>query len=300
MSLTTVPSETQIFRRLGPKPPSAARGPQPATGVHLDHSGRAIAQLRRDLHALMRGEGSAESPDVLANHIAVLVDMYQVLHNLHTDFALLDGRPAGRLITAMEEFAGELRSGTGSVSASAVRTLAQGVDLLAHVLEGQAQGIMEHGAAPFVLVVDDEPLSRRLANLCLQRVGLAHISLDSTQEAAEILQRQHFDLILLDMHMPDVDGCELCRRLRKMPLHAATPVVFVTGCNDLKARAQASLSGGTDFIGKPFHSGELGVKALSHILRARSARTLGDTAIFSLAGHRAHDGHPTGTVRIAA
>lgn len=248
----------------------------------------------------MRGEGSAEPPDVLARHISVLVDMYQALHHFHSEFSLLDGRPARRLVTAMEEFAGELRSGSGSVSASAVRTLAQGADLLAHVLEGQSQGVMEHGAAPFVLVVDDEPLSRRLANLCLQRVGLAHISLDSTQEATEILQRQRFDLVLLDMHMPDVDGCEICRRLRKMPLHAATPVVFVTGCNGLKARAKASLSGGTDFIGKPFHSGELGVKALCHILRARSARTLGDTAIFSLTSQQAQEVHPAGTGRLPA
>jgi DNA-binding response OmpR family regulator len=46
----------------------------------------------------------------------------------------------------------------------------------------------------------------------------------------------------------------------------------------------ASISGGTDFIGKPFHGGELAVKALCHILRARSPRPLGDTPIFTLGG----------------
>lgn len=285
MSSSNLVSEPQVFRRLGPKPASAARTAFVAvepTGA--DTAARAVAQLRRDLHLFMRQESVIEASNPGVGRLAVLLDMYQVLHSLTEGPALWESRAAATLARALESYTQQLQAEPESASASATRTLAQGIDLLANLLERHSPGFGENGPVPFVLVVDDEPLSRRLANLGMEQAGLAHVSLESATEAIELLQRQHFDLVLLDMHMPDLDGCELCRRLRKMALHANTPVVFVTGQNDLKARAQASLSGGTDFIGKPFHGGELAVKALGHILRARSPRPLGDTAIFTLAG----------------
>ena len=271
-----------MIRRLGPKPATAARSTFEPLALPPRPGTKAVAQLRRDLHLFMRGDEGIESQAALARRVEVLVDMYQVLHSLNEDLALVGGRSAARLVATLEAFTKELQAEPGDASSSAVRTFAQGIDLLAHLLEREPVGLEEGGPAPFVLVVDDEPLSRRLANLSLERAGLARISLDSSSEAIEILQRQNFDLILLDMHLPEMDGCELCCRLRKMPGHANTPVVFVTGRHDLKARAMASISGGTDFIGKPFHGGELAVKALCHILRARSPRPLGDTAIFTL------------------
>ncbi|MBI5802638.1 MAG: response regulator [Verrucomicrobia bacterium] len=292
MSSSNLAGETQIFRRLGPKPASAARSPFALAPTGAGTGARAVAQLRHDLHLFMRQESVAQPHETDARRLAVLLDMYEVLHSLTEGPARWESRAAATLARALESYTEELQAEPDQASASAMRTLAQGIDLLANLLERHTPGLEEVGAAPFVLVVDDEPLSRRLAKLGLERAGLAHISLDSSTEAAELLQRQRFDLVLLDMHMPDLDGCELCRRMRKMAFHAATPAVFVTGQNDLKARAQASLSGGTDFIGKPFHCGELAVKALGHILRARSPRPLGDTAIFTLAGVT---GSPAGT-----
>lgn len=286
MSSSSFPSETQLIRRIGPKPASAARAPFPAAPgapVTLDTGAHAVAQLRQDLHRFMRQESVLESREFAVHRLAVLLDMYRVLHTLSEGPARWEARAAARLARTMESYTEELQAAPEDISSSAMRTVAQGIDLLAHLLERHTPGLDETGSTPFVLVVDDEPLSRRLANLGLERAGLAHISLDASTEAVELLQRQRFDLVLLDMHMPDLDGCALCRQMRKMPLHATTPVVFVTGQNDLDARAKASLSGGTDFIGKPFHGGELAVKALGHILRSRSPRPLGDTAIFTLA-----------------
>jgi len=54
-----------------------------------------------------------------------------------------------------------------------------------------------------------------------------------------------------------------------LPAYAKTPVVFVTGLNDLESRANSSMSGGNDFIAKPFLFIELTVKALVHVLRSR-------------------------------
>ena len=284
MSSSSYSGEPQVFRRLGPKPASAARASSGAVPTATDTGARAVAQLRQDLHLFMRQESVIESPGSAASRLTVLLDMYRVLHSLSEGPVCWESRAAARLARTMESYTEELQAAPHEASASAMRTFAQGIDLLAHLLEQHTPGLDETGPAPFVLVVDDEPLSRRLANLGMDRAGLAHISLDASTEAAELLQRQRFDLVILDIHMPDLDGFELCRRMRMMAFHATTPVVFVTGQNDLKARAKASLSGGTDFIGKPFHGGELAVKALGHILRVRSPRPLGDTAIFTLAG----------------
>jgi DNA-binding response OmpR family regulator len=67
-------------------------------------------------------------------------------------------------------------------------------------------------------------------------------------------------------------GFELCSRLRTLPSYAKTPVVFVTGLNDLESRANSTMSGGNDFIAKPFLFIELTVKALIHVLRSRLAQ----------------------------
>ena len=67
--------------------------------------------------------------------------------------------------------------------------------------------------------------------------------------------------------MPGMNGFELCKRLRAMPLHAKTPVIFVTALSGFESRAKSSLSGGDDFIGKPFSYIELAVKGLIYVLR---------------------------------
>ena len=69
--------------------------------------------------------------------------------------------------------------------------------------------------------------------------------------------------------MPNMTGFELCSKLRMLPAYAKTPVVFVTGLNDLENRANSTMSGGNDFIAKPFLFIELTVKALVHVLRGR-------------------------------
>jgi len=67
--------------------------------------------------------------------------------------------------------------------------------------------------------------------------------------------------------MPAPDGFEVCTRLRQIPLNHKTPVVFVTVRTEFSDRAQSSLSGGNDFIAKPFLLLELTVKAFTWLFR---------------------------------
>ncbi len=67
--------------------------------------------------------------------------------------------------------------------------------------------------------------------------------------------------------MPGQSGLELCVKIREMVPNGATPVVFVTSHSDFGSRAQSTLSGGNDFIAKPFLMAELAVKALTWLFK---------------------------------
>jgi PleD family two-component response regulator len=87
--------------------------------------------------------------------------------------------------------------------------------------------------------------------------------------ALDALEEKPFDLIFLDVDMPNMNGYELCSRIRALPDYKKTPVVFVTSLNDFESRANSSASGGNDFIAKPFMFIELAVKALIHVFRSQ-------------------------------
>ena len=72
---------------------------------------------------------------------------------------------------------------------------------------------------------------------------------------------------MLDVDMPQLTGPEVCKKLRSLPLHAKTPVIFLTSLNRFDVRMSTAQSGGDDFVTKPFMPSELAVKALTHIFR---------------------------------
>jgi DNA-binding response OmpR family regulator len=69
--------------------------------------------------------------------------------------------------------------------------------------------------------------------------------------------------------MPGMNGFELCTKLRTLPSYKKTPVVFVTSLTDFESRASSMMSGGNDFIAKPFLFIELATKALVYVLRGK-------------------------------
>jgi DNA-binding response OmpR family regulator len=97
------------------------------------------------------------------------------------------------------------------------------------------------------------------------------VAVEDPKAALDLLSKHTYDLVVLDVEMPEVNGYELCSKLRGFAANKRTPVVFVTALNSFESRANSSVSGGNDFIGKPFLFIELGVKALVHIWRTRLA-----------------------------
>jgi DNA-binding response OmpR family regulator len=124
-------------------------------------------------------------------------------------------------------------------------------------------------AARHVLVVDDERENLRLLGNLLggsgYQVHVAESGGMALAVAREINREGRLDVILLDILMPgDIDGIEVCRRLKSWPEMRNTPVVFLTGKDDRETMMRAFEAGGADYVLKPFNTDVLLARARTH------------------------------------
>jgi class 3 adenylate cyclase len=119
-----------------------------------------------------------------------------------------------------------------------------------------------------ILVVDDTPQNIRLLDAVLAPRGYRVVAAGSGAEALEAIAEAPPDLVLLDIVMPEMDGYELCRRLREDPATRLLPVVMITASGD-QEKVRAIEAGADDFVAKPFNPAELlaRVKSLVRIKR---------------------------------
>jgi len=118
---------------------------------------------------------------------------------------------------------------------------------------------------PLVLLVDDAPEQRRAIQELLSACPCRLIQAASGPQALAVALREKPDLILLDLLMPDMDGMEVLRELKKHQPLADTPVVFLTakaGPDDIVAGLEA---GASDYLVKPFHGPELVARVNTHL-----------------------------------
>ena len=113
-----------------------------------------------------------------------------------------------------------------------------------------------------ILIVDDQVANIQVLEGLLRRMGLANVhSLTSGRDALEGCGSWQPDLILLDLHMPEVDGFEVLRRLTREPAYAAmgaaTPVILLTARADFTARSHGWEEYANEYVTKPFNLDEL-------------------------------------------
>jgi DNA-binding response OmpR family regulator len=107
------------------------------------------------------------------------------------------------------------------------------------------------GEVPRLLIVDDDIASIHLLNHTLAAMGDLHFA-KTGEEALRLARRLVPDLILLDAHMPEVDGFDVCRSLKAEPAFGHVPIVFVTRFSDPRYEMRALYLGAADFIAKPY------------------------------------------------
>jgi CheY-like chemotaxis protein len=176
--------------------------------------------------------------------------------------AIAGFRKIAQLADALGALFIRLSGKPASLTPSVNRTIGQAVDLLGVTFDHATTNKADVPVSPEILVVDDEIISREAICSAIEKADLRPVSTDNPIVARGMLEETHFDLIFLDIEMPGESGLELCAQIRKMAKNRATPVVFVTAHSDFESRAQSVLSGGNDFIAKPFLPVELAVKTL--------------------------------------
>jgi adenylate cyclase len=107
-----------------------------------------------------------------------------------------------------------------------------------------------------VLAVDDQPTNLRLLDAVLTPRGHRVLTAASGPQALALLESEDVDIVLLDIVMPEMDGHEVCRRIRSTPATEFLPVVMITASGS-EQRLAALESGADDFVTKPFDQGEL-------------------------------------------
>lgn len=121
--------------------------------------------------------------------------------------------------------------------------------------EAQENG-EEYGDEPVrVLVVEDRPMSQKIALALLKRQGFEAHSADSGQEALEALSGKTFDILLMDIEMPEMDGYETTRAVRDMGY--VMPIVAMTAHEESEVKEKAIAAGMNDFITKPLKAEEV-------------------------------------------
>ena len=105
-----------------------------------------------------------------------------------------------------------------------------------------------------ILVVDDIEANRYTLERRLNRDGFEHITLaNGGHSALQLVDDESFDLILLDLMMPDISGLEVLRTLKLNPLHRHIPVIMVTAVGEIDTTVECISAGADDYITKPFN-----------------------------------------------
>src|SRR5437588_7221890 len=198
---------------------------------------------------------------------AALLQMHRQLRLLAGGASALAFHKIAKMSTALEALLVELHTEPAKITPSVVRTVAHSIETLASLVDRAANSQDEAITSPKILVVDDEVISRETICSALGKATLQAKSLDDPLAAQSLLEREHFDLIFLDVEMPGQSGLELCVKIRGMEPNRTTPIVFVTSHSDFGSRAQSTLSGGNDFIAKPFLLVELALKTLTWLFK---------------------------------
>ncbi|NJD07327.1 MAG: EAL domain-containing protein [Methylococcaceae bacterium] len=125
-----------------------------------------------------------------------------------------------------------------------------------------------------VLVVDDNVNNLRVVEGILRDTGYRVRMARTGESALRSIEIEIPDIILLDIRMPEMDGYEVCSRLKAVPATAEIPVIFLSALQDVEDKVRAFQVGGVDYVVKPFQAEEVLSRVRTHLDLARTRRSL--------------------------
>ncbi|MFB3852822.1 MAG: response regulator [Vicinamibacterales bacterium] len=129
-----------------------------------------------------------------------------------------------------------------------------------------------HGCGQRVLVVEDDPGIRELVLLHLGLEGLAPMGIGEGDEALRLARAEPFDLIVLDLMLPGLDGITVCRAIRRDSLNRDVPILMLTARDEESDKVLGLDSGADDYLTKPFGIRELVARVRALLRRPRLSR----------------------------
>ena len=129
-----------------------------------------------------------------------------------------------------------------------------------------------------ILIVEDEPDLRALVCHQIEAAGMTAVGCGTGLEGLALVRSKRPDLVLLDLMLPDIQGVEVCRRLRADPATATLPVIMLTARTSEFDRVLGFETGADDYVSKPFSSREL-VLRVQAMLRRRGTGATEETVL---------------------
>ena len=234
-----------------PASPAVARNPD----AH-DAPEEALAALCRS-HQMFTADH--QQPGVLSemeSHTRTVLD-----HAAKNGHAILQ-----HACTVLANLIGDLMEIPDAIGQRMVRTLDQGIEFIALLLSDPEIEKRIRLDDVCVYIVDDDPDSCATAMDALGLVGIRAEQSRNSGNAIVELSSMQCDLILLDVHLPELDGFELAEQIRAMEQHSGTPIFFVTGDGSLDTRTKSTMHTASDFIRKPYSIQELALKSLRTVV----------------------------------
>jgi PAS domain S-box-containing protein len=125
-----------------------------------------------------------------------------------------------------------------------------------------------------IMIIDDDPENLRVLGKMLTQQGYTVRSFPSGPPALHSAQVEPPDLILLDVRMPEMDGFEVCARLKENDALNGIPVLFISAVDETEGKVRAFELGGADYINKPFQAGEVLARIKTHLILKKASHNL--------------------------